>query len=301
MSYQPIHGVITPIVTPFADTGEIHPSAIKPLADYLIGHGIKGIFPIGTTGEGVLLTTEERKTIAEATIKAVDGRVPVIIHTGAITTQHTLDLTQHAQSAGADAVAIVAPYYFQHTPQALETHYRTVIEANPDMPIYLYNFPAVTGNTLSRELVIKLAKHYDNVVGLKDSSGDLQTLFATNNLKKGHFNTAIGPDELILAGLSMGLDASVSGHANVIPEIVVSLYNATKAGNLEEAQSIQRLLIRVNNVLNSGGWLPLVKGVMQHRGLPVGGVRRPLLSADDEAIRACIGQLTALRVSLESA
>ncbi len=301
MSYQPIHGVIVPIVTPFADTGAINPSAIKPLADYLIGHGIKGIFPIGTTGEGVLLTSAERKTIAEATVKAVDGRVPVIIHTGAITTQHTLDLTQHAQSTGADAVAIVAPYYFQHTPQALEAHYRTVIEANPDMPIYLYNFPAVTGNTLSRELVIKLAKHYDNVVGLKDSSGDLQTLFATNNLKKGQFNTAIGPDELILAGLSMGLDASVSGHANVVPEIVVDLYNATKAGNLEEAQSIQRLLIRVNHVLNSGGWLPLVKGVMQYRGLPVGGVRRPLLSADDEAIRACIGQLTALRVSLESA
>jgi len=301
MTYQPIHGVIVPTVTPMTDDGtSIRPDVMKPLADYLIAKETKGLFPLGTTGEGVLLTSEERKTLAEATVNAVDGRVPVIIHTGAITTADTIDLTAHAKSVGADAVAVIAPYYFGHSDEALIAHFEAVLDAVSDMPMYLYNFPGVSNNTLSLEVVTRLAKYNEMVVGLKDSSGDLQTLFATNRLQSGNFNTALGPDELILAGVSMGVDASVSGHANLVPEIVVPLYNATVAGNLDEAQEHQRKLNQVREVLASGGWLPVMKALLNERGIPVGGVRRPLLSPDDEVIQAAIRQLSALKVSLET-
>lgn len=301
MTYEPIRGVIVPTVTPMKDDGAINPDVMKPLADYLIANGVAGLFPIGTTGEGPLLTVDERKTIAQATVKAVDGRVPVIIHTGAITTTETIDLTAHAKSIGADAVAVVAPFYFGHSDAALMTHFEAVLDAVPDMPMYLYNFPGVSNNTLSLDIVTRLAKHHEMVVGLKDSSGDLQTLFASKHFHDGAFNTAVGPDELILAALSTGVDASVSGHANLVPEIVVSIYNATIAGNLQEAQTYQRKLNQVSKVLATDVWLPMMKALLNQRGIPVGNVRRPLLAPTDEMIQTALRQLTALRVSLEPA
>lgn len=290
MNFQPIKGVITPMLTPFSADGAVNLDMIKPLTSFLLEHGIKGLFPLGTTGEGVLLSLEERKQVAEATVKAVDEAVPVIIHTGAITTAEALLLTHHAQSIGADAVAIVAPYYFRHTPQALEQHYRTLLEAVPDFPVYLYNFPAVTGNTLSLALVMRLADDYDNLVGLKDSSGDLQTMFETDHLHNGDFNTAIGPDHLILAGLAMGLDACVSGHSNVIPDIVVGLYNATTTGDIDQARNLQEKLNSVREILHYAD-LSIFKGVLSHRGLQMGGVRPPLLTASQDEINHCIQQL----------
>jgi 4-hydroxy-tetrahydrodipicolinate synthase len=298
MTFQPIKGVITPTVTPFDDAGEVNLDAIPPIIDFLIGYGVKGIYPLGTTGEGVLLSIEERKLVAEATIKAVDGTVPVIVHTGTITTRDTLDLTQHARDIGADAVAVITPFYFQHSDEVLEQHFSAIAEATPDLPMYLYKFPAVTGNTISVDLVTRLANKHENIVGLKDSSGDLLTLFATNHLHNGQFNTSMGPDELIVGGMAMGVEASVSGHSNLVPEIVVGLYNAMASGNLEEAQHYQKTLNSIRNVLRAGTWLPLIKGLMIERGLPVGGVRRPLLTASDDLIQACAKEIIELGVSL---
>ena len=298
MTFQPIKGVITPTVTPFDDAGEINLDAIQPIVDFLIGHGVKGVYPLGTTGEGVLLSNDERKLVADATVKAVDGAVPVIVHTGAITTRDTIELTLHAYDIGADAVAVITPYYFELSDDALEQHFSAIAESTPELPIYLYKFPAVTGNTISVELVTRLANKYENIVGLKDSSGDLLTLFATNHLHNGQFNTAMGPDELIVGGMAMGVEASVSGHSNLVPEIIVGIYNAMAAGDLEEALRYQHTLNAVRHVLRAGTWLSLVKGLMIERGLPVGGVRRPLLTAPDALIQACAKEIRALGVSL---
>ncbi len=300
MTYKPIRGVITPIVTPLKPNGDINPAAITPLVDFLIDRGIAGIYPLGSTGEGPLFTTAERKTIAAATVEAVAGRRPVIVHTGAITTAETIDLTRHAQAVGADAASVIAPWYFRLDEDALEVHYRTVYEALPDFPIYLYNLPALTGNTLSAALIMRLARDYEHCVGLKDSSGDLQTMFAANHLSEGRFNTCIGPDMLILAGLSMGLDASVSGHSNALPELVVGIYNAVAAGDLPAARTRQRQLKAAGEVIANAGGLPLFKALLRARGLDVGDVRAPLQSAPEATVRACLAQLRALKVDLSS-
>ena len=299
MNFIPIkRGVVCPTVTPLKDNGDINVGMIKPLVDWLIGKGMRGIYPLGSTGEGPLFNVEERKAVAEATVDAVAGRLPVIIHTGAASTRDTLDLTRHAGAIGADAASVITPWYFQHSEAALEAHYRSVLEAVPDFPVYFYNLPKFTGNTLTAELVTRLSRDYENAVGLKDSSGDLLAMFAVNGLKDGRFNTAIGPDSLILAGLSMGLDCSVSGSSNYMPEIVAGIHDAFHAGDLEAAQKLQKQLNAVSGVVGGGGWLTVVKGILAHRGLPVGGVRAPMISASDETVRACIAQLQALRVDL---
>ncbi len=301
MTYQPIQGVICPTVTPLKANGELKLDMIRPLADFLIDKGVAGIYPLGTTGEGPLFSTAERKAVAAATVEAVGGRVPVIIHTGAITTGETIELTRQARDIGATAASVITPWYFPLDEAALEAHYSAVYQAAPDFPVYLYNLPAMANNCLSAALVTRLARRYENCVGLKDSSGDLTMMFATNHLQGGRFNTCIGPDGLILAGLSMGLDATVSGSLNYIPEIIVGLYQAIKEGDLARARQLQHQQQAVSAVVASGGWLPVVKGIMAERGLPVGGVRAPLRPASDEAVRACVAQLRALKVDLSGA
>ena len=299
MPYQPIkRGVICPTITPLKPNGDINPDMIRALVDFLIDRGVAGIYPLGSTGEGPLFTTEERKAVAAATVEAVAGRLPVIVHTGAMTTGETIELTRHAHSIGADAASVITPWYFLHGEEALETHYRAVLEAVAGFPVWLYNLPKFAVNNLSAALVTRLAREYDNCVGLKDSSGDLMTMCAVNHLQDGRFNTAIGPDNLILAGLALGLDCSVSGNSNHFPEIVAGIHEAFHAGDLAAARKLQKQLQAASDVIGSAGWLTAVKGVLAERGLPVGGVRPPMLRASDEAIRACIAQLRALKVDL---
>ena len=153
-----IKGVIVPLLTPFDERGALDTAAVARLVDFLIARGVHGLFPGGTTGEGPLLSTDERRALAEAVVRAADGRVPVIIHTGAITTHEAVTLTRHAQECGADAAALITPFYFHYSDDALFRHFATVCEAAPDFPIYLYNNPGVTGHVIDADLVARLVR-----------------------------------------------------------------------------------------------------------------------------------------------
>lgn len=293
-------GVIVPMLTPFDSNGAIDTGAARRLTDFLIGHGVSGLFPMGTTGEGPLLTIEERRRVAETVVQAAAGRVPVIIHSGAITTRETVALTIHARDIGAQAVAVVPPYFYRLTDEALIHHYERVAGAAPDFPVYLYNNPAVTPNVLTTDLVYQIVERCPNVCGLKDSSGSLATLNASKNLREGAFNTAIGPDGLILAGLAMGLDATVSGNANVVPEVVTALYQVASAGDLLTARKLQGTLDQVRAILKDGMDLSLYKGVLTRRGISVGTVRAPLLPAPDGIINRCWDALLEAGLDLQA-
>lgn len=278
-----IKGVIVPTVTPFDAAGEIDGSAIQRLVDFLIDRGVNALFPGGTTGEGPLLTTDERRRLAEAFVAAANNRIPVIVHTSAITTQIAQELTRHAQAIGAQAAALVTPYYYKYDDAALRHYFTTIANATPDFPIYLYNNPARTGNALSSELIDDLLKQCPNIIGMKDSSGDLEALFAMS-LKDKKFNTASGNDEQILAGFAMGLDACISGSANVVPELVVALYRSVIQGDLDTARCLQHKVNAVRRILEDGADLSLFKGILAKRGLPVGCVRAPLMQAPESVI-----------------
>ncbi|MBK9121652.1 MAG: dihydrodipicolinate synthase family protein [Chloroflexi bacterium] len=281
-----VQGVIVPLLTPIAgDT--IDQDGFARLIEFVIERGVSGLFPLGTTGEGPLFTAEERKRGAEWVVRHTAGRVPVIIHTGMITTTETIDVTRHARDVGADAAAVVPPYFYTLTEEALFDHFAAVAKAAPDFPIYLYNNPGVTPNALSTKLVVQLAESFENIIGLKDSGGGLATLFRSRELHGGAFNTASGPDGLILAAQAIGVDACVSGNANVAPELVVGIVNAAKAGDYDRARTLQARLDQVRAILADGADLSLYKAMCAKRGVPIGDVRAPLRKATAERIDAC--------------
>lgn len=279
-----IRGVIVPMFTPFTADGALDVDAIGPLVDFLIERGIAGLFPLGTNGEGPLLTTEERQIAAKKVVEATRGRVPVILHTGAITTSETVTLSRHAQEIGADGVAIIPPYFFKLTDEALFDHVAKVAQAVPDLPVYLYNNPGVTPNILSTEMVFRLAESFANITGLKDSAPSLATLYASRHLRGGSFNTASGPDGMIFASQAIGIDACVAGHANFVPELVVSLQAAAQAGDLVRARELQDKLDNVRRIMADGSDLSLFKAMCTKRGVPIGDVRPPLRPTAREKI-----------------
>lgn len=296
MKYAPIHGVIVPMLTPLTADDRVDRAATGVLIDFLLARGVAGLFPLGTTGEGPLLTNAERMQFTGWVVEQAAGRVPVIIHTGTITTSETIALTRHALKAGADAVAIVPPYFYKLDDAALYAHFAAVAEAVPDIPIYLYNNPGVTPNVLTTELVIQLATDFENIIGLKDSSGSLATLFAARDLKGGQFNTASGPDGLIMAGQAIGLDACVAGNANFVPELVVGIYDAVRRGDLDAARTLQAQLDEVRRLAGDGRSLSMFKGLCARRGVLIGDVRAPLRRESAESVDVCWQALQALSV-----
>ncbi len=293
-----LKGVIIPMVTPFDAQGRLDEAATRQLTNYLIERGVHGLFPAGSTGEGPLLTADERRQLAEIVVQETAGRVPVIIHTGALTQAETIALTQHAQSIGAQGVAIVTPFYFRLKDEALLRFYEQVAASVPDFPIFLYNIPQLTGNNISAELVARLVERCPNIVGMKDSSGSLATLAASLPLRGGKFSAAIGADGLFLAAVAMGIGASVSGNANVVPELFVALYDAAASGDLVRARALQRQIDVVRRILEDGGDLSLFKGMLAKRGIPVGKVRPPLFQTSDAVIEQRWQELSALHLNL---
>jgi 4-hydroxy-tetrahydrodipicolinate synthase len=291
-------GVIVPLITPFDEKGELDLPAVRPLVDFQIDRGISGLFPGGTTGEGVLLTDGERRQLAEAVIDAAQGRVPVIIHAGAITTQATVDLARHAQQAGADAVAIIAPYYYTYDQEALYQHYARVARQMPDLAIYLYHNPLVGHSRLSLETIVRIVDEFPNVVGIKDSSNDFHILSECAKLRNGDFNATSGNDALVLASMAMGFDGCVSGNSNAIPEVVVGITTAVAAGDLDRARALQRQLDAVRHLLGNGNDLSLFKGILGRRGIPAGTVRGPMVQASQSKVEACWRAIQDLHLDL---
>ena len=169
-----------------------------------------------------------------------------------------------------------------------------------DFPIYLYNNPGVTPNILTTELVFRLANDFPNIMGLKDSSGSLATLFASRSLQDGAFNTTSGSDGMILAAQALGIDACVAGNANYAPELIVSLFEAGRRGDLVGGRLLQAQVDEARRVLGDGTDLSLFKAMCARRGVPVGDVRAPLRRAAPERIEACVQALTGTIIPLNA-
>ncbi len=289
-----LKGIIVPIVSPFDKHGKLDVEALEDLIEFLIEAGVHGIFPAGTTGEGPLLRQAERYLLAEKTIEKVANRVPVIIHSGAVSTKETLELSNHAKTIGAQAVAIIPPFYFSYGEQALYEFYAKLATELEDFPIFLYNNPGVgNANKLSYQLSNKLLQKYSNIIGMKDSSGSLDLLLQLSEEFK-NFSAAVGGDGLILMASTMGIDAFISGNANVFPELFVSLYNAASQGEIEIARELQKKVNQVRRILKDGGDLSLFKGIMAKRGINVGQVRSPLLAASNSQLDQCQQELATI-------
>jgi 4-hydroxy-tetrahydrodipicolinate synthase len=265
------------MVTPFRPPGGVDGKALASLTEALVQAGVHGLYPLGTTGEAFLMTLEERQEAAETVLRQAGGRVPVVVHVGALGTADAVTLARHAVDAGADGIGAVTPSYYAVNEREMIAYYAAIAGAvPPDFPVYLYNIPQCSANRLVPAVVKALAADFPNFVGVKNSTPDL-VLFQQYLCVRPGFSALIGCDQLILAALAMGGAGAVSGNVNVVPEPYVNLYDAFKAGDLKRARQLQRRVNAVAAALKNGVSLAHFKAGLDFRGLSGGSVRPPLL------------------------
>ena len=285
------------MVTPLAPDGRhLHATAVAPYVQWLAQRGVDGVFVGGTTGEGPLLSLEERRQLLELVIGAARPlRLTVVAHVGDATTGGACALAEHAARAGADAMAAVTPWFFGLDLAALVEHFAELAATAAKTPFFLYHIPGAARNRVTPDLITALAPRAPNLAGLKDSGGDLaglRGLAAAGRAACAHgFTVFCGGDAIALGALAAGADGMVSGNASTVPEPFVELVRAFRAGDLAGARRAQDRIDAVRLALRDGGDLGLFKAVLQARGVGVGGPRRPLAARSRAEAAAALAEI----------
>jgi 4-hydroxy-tetrahydrodipicolinate synthase len=274
---EPFHGVLPALITPFTDGGSaIDTGALTALVDRVITGGVGGVVPGGSTGEFTTLTNAERRQLVEVAVDAAAGRVPVVAATGALSTRETVELSVHAERAGAAAVMVVPPFYDALSWRELLEHYTAVTEAI-DIPIMYYNLPSATGVKLTAAQLRELP-----ISSLKDTGGDFAV--ATELIQTDGPTLLNGSDTLTFAALAAGVNAVVWGTASIIPEQCVELHRLLIDDiDLSSARELWRRLWPLCQFLERQSYPAAVKAGCRLMGDTTGPARAPLLPLEDSA------------------
>ena len=279
-----IRGALAAALTPLRDDGAaLDEPAFEPYVRFLADGGLDGLLALGTTGEGILLSGEERRRAAELFIRAADGRLRVAVHCGAQSTADTVALAEHAAAAGADGVAVIGPPYFRLRAAELFEHFRRAAAACAPTPFYLYEFEAVSGYAIPLEVVERLREAVPNLAGMKvsDSPFDKVRPYLVEGL-----DVFIGSEALLADGLAAGAAGAVSGLAAAFPDRVADVVREPSA---EGAQALGELRGIVERFPRHAA----LKAAVVSRGLPMReDVRRPLrglASEEREELLRCLG------------
>jgi len=279
MQFVP-RGVIPAMVTPFDKQEKINETILRKLVNYLIEGGVHGLFCIGSQGESYALERREKKRIIEIVMDQVEGKVPIYAGTGTITTRETVSLTKMAEDIGVDAVSIITPFFISPTQDELYEHYLTIAKST-SLPILLYNNPGRTGVNLSVDLVSRLSK-IDNIIGIKDSSGDMTLTAEYIRRANNNFFVLTGKDTLIYATLLYGGKGAIAATANVAPKLAVEIYEAYIKGDIEQAKKAQSKLASLRFAFNLGSFPVVMKNALELIGIEVGTARAPIKSLDKD-------------------
>lgn len=267
-------GIIPAMVTPFTEGDEINEASLRKLTNYLIEGGVHGLFAVGSQGEFWAMDLEEKQQVIEIVVDEAQGRVPIYAGTGATTTREAVALTRMAEKAGADAVSVITPFFVSPSQQELIDYYRAITEATA-LPVLLYNNPGRTGVNLTVDTVVKLAE-IGNIVGIKDSSGDLQLTAEYIRRTPDDFHVLMGRDTLIYGGLLYGATGSIAASANVKPSLVVEIYEAFTQGDLKRSLRAQQALAPLRIAFGLGTFPSVVKEAVNLIGIDVGRCRGPV-------------------------
>jgi len=279
MSFRPI-GIIPAMVTSFDKQGKVSEGGLRGLVDYLIEGGVHGLFPVGSQGEFYALEREEKKKIIETVLEQAKGKVPIYAGTGAITTREVITLTKMAEDIGVDAVSIITPFYISPTQDELYEHYLAIAKST-SLPILLYSNPGRTGVNLSADLVVRLSK-VDNIVGIKDSSGDMTLTAEYIRRTSNGFSVLAGRDTLIYGTLSYGGKGAIAATANVAPKLVVEIYEAYVKGDIERAKKAQANLAPLRLAFSLGSFPVVIKDALELIGIRVGTTMAPVKSLNKD-------------------
>jgi 4-hydroxy-2-oxoglutarate aldolase len=275
-------GIYPPIITPFKN-GEVDYAGLAHNVGRWMGTGLRGLLVLGSNGEAASIDEDEAERIVATVREGVPRDRVLLVGTGRQSTRATIAATTRAAKAGADAVLVLTPFYFkaQMTPDALTDHYRAVADASP-VPVLLYNFTNVTGINLAPETVAALSAH-SNIVGLKDSNGDIAQVAGVVSRVPAGFTVLVGSAATLYPAMVMGASGGIVAVANVVPEVCVKLYDLARAGTHEEARVLQQKLTPLANAVTAGYSIAGLKVAMEIAGYVGGDVRRPLRPAKPEA------------------
>lgn len=278
-----IKGIIAAMQTPMFADGSLNELEMRRQINRQIDAGVDAVFCLGTNGEFYILDTDEKIRVMEIFVDETKGRVPVYAGTGCISTKDTVALSKKAEEIGVDVLSVITPYFAALNQEELYCHYASVAEA-VNMPIVMYNIPARTGAAIAPATVEKLANAYDNIAGIKDSSGNfnniLQYIAAT---EPNTFSVLSGNDALILWTLLAGGKGGITAIANILPKIMVSIYQNYLAGDMENAKKAQASIAPIRDCFKYGNPNSIVKCATNLIGQPVGPCRAPFGMVSDEA------------------
>lgn len=270
------NGIITAMVTPFHDDQTINYEATKNLINHLIDSGVDGLFILGTNGEFYLLEEQEQQDFARFVIAEVGKQVPVFVGVGANATTSVIKNAQAMEAIGADALSVITPYFMPLTQEEVYHHYKKIAE-NTTLPIIIYNMPSKTGINVEPETIAKLAA-FPNIIAVKDSSGNFDNMQQyIEQTKELNFAVLSGSDSLILKALQAGATGGVAATSNLLPHILVKLYQQWQNNDIAAAEKTQLEIEELRRVLKLGTVPSILKEAMNQAGLEVGPTRYPTL------------------------
>jgi len=276
-----LYGIVPACVTPFIDD-KASPEAMQSNIARWLDAGVHGFLVFGSTGEFIYLENDERRSVLQAARAAIPQDRFLLAGCGAESTRQTLRNLEWAAEDGADAALVVTPvYYTRGKTEAQRRHFLTLANESP-IPILLYTVPAFTAYDLPIELIEELA-HHPNVVGIKDSSGDLKRVTLQLHIQETQdFVLFAGNPNLAYPALIMGAAGSITAFANIVPELMVSLWNAVQNKDLVRAAALQRAITELHGKIGSMS-IPAIKALLAYRGYQAGEPRSPLAPLDDES------------------
>ncbi len=284
-----IKGVIVPILTPIDENELIDEVKLRDQVDYVINGGVLGILAFGSNGEFYAVEEEEMERGLKIMVDQAAGRVPVYFGIGAISTKKCCRLAKMAVENGAAGISVLQPMFLKPTETELYNHFKTIAESVPETPMLLYNNPGRVGYTMSAGLVERLAKEFDNIVGMKDTSGDItQTAEFIRRTRGTDFKVFGGKDTLLYASMCHGAVGGVCTAANFMPELITDVYNKFVAGDLQGSLEAQFKLNPVRLSMDPASFPVAAKDMANLRGRNVGLPYKPNVATPEGPV---LGQI----------
>jgi N-acetylneuraminate lyase len=280
-------GVIPALVTPLNDDESVRVSALKPLIDYLCDKGAYGFYVGGATGEGLALATEQRMILAEESKKAIGGRVPMIVQVAAGDYNDAILLAKHAESIGADAISATPPMFFQYDKDDVYNYYKRLAES-VSIPLMIYFNPAA-GFNINAKFAAR-AFEVDNITAIKWTSSNYYEMISLRE-KFPEANIFNGPDEMLVCGLSAGADGGIGSTYNIIFPIINEIYQSFREGNTDKAREAQKKADKIIRVILKYSVIPVVKMVLEERGIEVGNASFPMVSYNSKQRKQILSDL----------
>ena len=281
MNVEWLRGTATALVTPFTASGAIDEERLHALIEYQLAGNVRLLVPCGTTGESATMTEAEDQRVIKLTVDAARGRARVIAGTGSNATASAIEWSTTARDLGVDAVLVVAPYYNKPTQEGLYTHFRAVAEAVNDLPVVIYNVPGRTGCNITAGTTLRLAHEVENIVAIKEASGDLAQIMAILRGRPEHFRVLSGDDAVTLPLIALGAEGLISVASNEAPAFISRMVDLALAGDWQEARALHYKLLplmEANFIESSPG---PVKAALALMGVIEENFRLPLVPVQD--------------------